>query len=104
MKTLREMQQDVDHLIVEEWHNHYWAPLSMLARLSEEVGELARELNARYGEKPKKAGEAEGSVSDEIGDILYILAAMANSFDIDLNTAFEQVMAKYRKRDANRWT
>jgi NTP pyrophosphatase (non-canonical NTP hydrolase) len=103
LKTLREIQQDVDHLITEEWHSHYWTPLSNLARLTEEVGELAREINHHYGEKPKKASEQDGNIATEMGDILYILAALANSLDIDLNEAFNQVMDKYRQRDVQRW-
>ncbi|HEY7414222.1 MAG TPA: nucleotide pyrophosphohydrolase [Ktedonobacteraceae bacterium] len=103
MRTLQDVQQEVDHLIREEWQNHYWHPLSMLARLTEEVGELAREINHHYGEKPKKAEEEENSIAAEIGDIFYIIAAMANSLDIDLDEAFSLVMDKYRQRDAMRW-
>ena len=103
MRTLGEVQQEVDHLIKEEWQSTYWAPLSSLARLTEEVGELAREINHRYGEKPKKAVEAQGDIANEMGDILFILASLANSLDIDLNSAFEEVMAKYQQRDARRW-
>jgi NTP pyrophosphatase (non-canonical NTP hydrolase) len=35
--------------IVDKWINQfeYWPPLSMLASLVEEVGELAREINAK---------------------------------------------------------
>ena len=104
MRTLAELQQEVDQLIIEEWHSNYWHPLSTLARLTEEVGELAREMNHRYGEKPKKASESEGNMSAELGDILYIIAALANSVGIDLDSAFDEVMAKYRQRDAQRWT
>ncbi|HLH63739.1 MAG TPA: nucleotide pyrophosphohydrolase [Ktedonobacteraceae bacterium] len=103
MRTLVEVQQEVDHLIKEEWHSHYWHPLSSLARLTEEVGELAREINHRYGEKPKKAAEDEGNLSAELGDILYIVASLANSTGVDLDRAFGEVMAKYRRRDAQRW-
>jgi NTP pyrophosphatase (non-canonical NTP hydrolase) len=104
MRTLRDVQQAVDTLITEEWHNHYWSPLSNLARLTEEVGELAREINHTYGEKPKKSGERAGTIASEMGDILFILASLANSIDIDLESAFEEVMATYQKRDAQRWT
>lgn len=103
MRTLHDVQQEVDHLIREEWQSHYWQPLSSLARLTEEVGELAREINHHYGEKPKKAAEEKGSITAEIGDILYIVASLANSLDIDLNEAFDKVMEKYRQRDATRW-
>jgi NTP pyrophosphatase (non-canonical NTP hydrolase) len=103
MRTLRDIQREIDTLIKEEWRSDYWAPLSSLARLTEEVGELARELNHTYGEKPKKASEGEGSIATEIGDILFILASLANSTGVDLDGAFEGVMTKYRSRDEQRW-
>jgi NTP pyrophosphatase (non-canonical NTP hydrolase) len=103
MSTLRDIQREIDTLIKEEWRSDYWAPLSSLARLTEEVGELARELNHTYGEKPKKASEGEGSIATELGDILFILASLANSTGIDLDAAFEGVMTKYRSRDEQRW-
>jgi NTP pyrophosphatase (non-canonical NTP hydrolase) len=103
MRTLGEIQHEVDHLIREEWHSTYWAPLSSLARLTEEVGELAREINHRYGEKQKKESEGQSDIAGEMGDILFILASLANSLDIDLDSAFEKVTAKYQHRDAQRW-
>jgi NTP pyrophosphatase (non-canonical NTP hydrolase) len=103
MRTLQDVQHEIDTLIREKWHSHYWAPLSSLARLTEEVGELAREVNHTYGEKPKKASEEQGNIAAEMGDILFILASLANSLGIDLDEAFEQVMAKYQRRDAQRW-
>ena len=103
MRTLTDVQQEIDHLIKEEWHSDYWHPLSSLARLTEEVGELAREINHHYGEKPKKASEDEGNISAELGDILYIVASLANSIGVNLDTAFDEVMKKYRQRDAQRW-
>src|SRR5947209_19122964 len=103
-KTLRDVQQEIDVLIKEEWQSDYWTPLSSLARLTEEVGELAREINHSYGEKPKKSSEGRSSIANEVGDILFIVAALANSIEVDLYSAFEGVMAKYRRRDAQRWS
>jgi len=103
MKTLHDVQQEIDVLIKEEWQSNYWAPLSSLARLTEEVGELAREINHSYGEKTKKASEGEGSIVAEMGDILFILASLANSIGVDLDAAYEEVMKKYQHRDAQRW-
>src|SRR6266496_5741500 len=102
MRTLGDMQHEVEHLIKEEWHSSYWAPLSSLARLTEEVGELAREINHSYGEKPKKSSEGRGSIAAEMGDILFILASLANSIGVNLDAAFTEVMAKYQRRDAQR--
>jgi len=37
------MQEEVDNWI-SQFEEGYWNPLSMMARLAEEVGELAREI------------------------------------------------------------
>lgn len=100
---LRAAQREVDAWI-SRFEEGYWQPLSMLARLTEEVGELAREVNHLYGEKPKKPGEPENDISLELADILFIVCAFANSLDIDLEDAFRRMMEKVRTRDAERWS
>lgn len=102
-KTLEQVQKEVDQYI-NQFEEGYFQPLSMLARLTEEVGELARELNHHYGEKPKKPGEKENSIQNELGDLMFLLVCFANSLHIDLDEAFQEVMKKYQVRDANRWT
>lgn len=102
-KSLKSMQQEVDRYI-SQFKEGYFKPLSMLARMSEEVGELAREVNHLYGEKPKKATEADNSIELELGDILFITICFANSLGIDLTEAHDKVMHKFQTRDANRWT
>ncbi len=47
------MQQEVDTYI-SQFKEGYFSPLAMLARMTEELGELAREVNHTFGEKPKK--------------------------------------------------
>ncbi len=101
--SFAEAQREVDDWI-SQFEEGYWKPLSMLARVTEEVGELARILNHEYGEKPKKPGEAPQEVAEEIADIVFVLLSLANSLGIDMDAAFAQVMAKYRSRDAGRWT
>lgn len=100
--TLKDVQREVDAYIAP-FADGYWHPLANLARLTEEVGELARELNDRYGQKPKKAGEDPGSVALELGDILFVVTCLANQLGIDLEAAFQAVLEKYRTRDAGRW-
>ena len=101
--TLSDVQTRVDDWI-SQFEAGYWPPLSMLARLTEEVGELARELNHTYGHKPKKKGEPPGDIALEVADIIFVLVCLCNSLGIDLGTAFERVMQKYEKRDGSRWT
>jgi len=101
--ALREAQQLVDQWI-SQYKEGYFPPLTNLARLSEEVGELAREINHRFGEKTKKKEEADGDLALELADILFVVICLANSQGIDLDQAFDQVMAKVTTRDADRWT
>lgn len=100
---ISEAQSAVD-AYVSQFKEGYWPPLSNLARLIEEVGELARELNHRYGNKPKKADEPEQDLAIELADILFVIVAIANEQKIDLEKAFEQVLEKYQVRDRDRWT
>ncbi len=101
--TIAQAQQAVD-AYVSQFKEGYWPPLSNLARLIEEVGELARELNHRYGDKPKKPGEPEQDVGMELADILFVLIAIANQQQIDLQASFQAVLDKYQVRDRDRWT
>ena len=102
-KTLKQMQREVDEYI-SQFKEGYFSPLAMLARMTEEGGELAREINHVYGEKPKKETEEENSIEMELGDILFILLCFANSLGIDLQASHDQVMEKFRTRDKDRWT
>ena len=102
-KTLQVMQAEVDAYI-SQFKEGYFKPMTMLARMTEEVGELAREVNHQFGEKPKKPDEADNSIELELGDILFITICFANSLGIDLTTAHDKVMQKFQTRDANRWT
>ena len=100
--SLTEVQQRVDGW-VSQFEEGYFHPLTNLARLTEEVGELAREINHRFGQKTKKREEAEGDLAMELADILFVLICIANREGIDLQQAFERMMAKVESRDAARW-
>jgi NTP pyrophosphatase (non-canonical NTP hydrolase) len=101
--SFRQAQDAVDRW-VSQYEEGYFSPLTNLARLTEEVGELAREINHRFGQKTKKPEEAEGSLAMELADILFVVICLANSQKIDLDAAFDQMMAKVTARDAARWT
>ncbi len=99
---IAEAQAAVDEWI-GQFEEGYWPPLANLARLTEEVGELARLINHTYGPKKKKSSEAEQEIGEELADILFVLIAIANEQKIDLTKAFDGVLQKYRARDAGRW-
>lgn len=92
------MQKEVDDYI-SQFKAGYFSPLANLARLTEEVGELAREINHYYGEKQKKPTEEENSVKAELGDNLFVLLCIANSLGIDMTESFNDTMEKFNTRD-----
>jgi NTP pyrophosphatase (non-canonical NTP hydrolase) len=101
--SLTDCQSRVDAWI-SKFEEGYFHPLTNLARLTEEVGELAREVNHRFGQKTKKQDEPEGDLGMEMADILFVLICMANREGIDLQQAFDRMMNKVEHRDSTRWT
>lgn len=102
-KTVKELQEEV-HTYISQFKEGYFSPLAMMARLTEELGELAREVNHYHGEKPKKTSEDEKTIEEELGDLLFVMICFANSLDIDLVEAHNRVMTKFNTRDKDRWT
>lgn len=101
-KSMKEMQKDVNDYI-GQFKAGYFSPLAQMARLTEEIGELAREVNHSYGEKTKKETEPPKEISEELGDVLFVVISMANSLDIDLTDSFNETMQKFSQRDRNRF-
>jgi NTP pyrophosphatase (non-canonical NTP hydrolase) len=97
LPSLAELQKVIDTWIKER--GRYWSPLSQYARLAEEVGELGRELNFRYGDKPRAAKDSGGSIADELGDVLFVIILLANDLGIDLSSALSETLKKYERRD-----
>jgi NTP pyrophosphatase (non-canonical NTP hydrolase) len=101
--SLTDAQHRVDAWI-SQFEEGYFHPLTNLARLTEEVGELAREVNHRFGQKTKRRGEPPGDLAMEMADILFVLICMANREGIDLQEAFDRMIEKVENRDEHRWT
>ena len=100
--TIKDAQQQVDAWI-SQFKEGYFPLLLNLARMTEEVGEIARVVAHMSGKKPKP-GEEVGDLGMELADLLFVVICMANGEGIDLDAKFSQVMEKYQIRDQNRWT
>jgi NTP pyrophosphatase (non-canonical NTP hydrolase) len=99
---MNKIQKETDKWIKQCGYG-YFSPHEALARLMEETGELAREINHTFGPKKKKSTEPNRNVDDEMGDILFTLACIANPLKIDLDKAFDRVMKKLYTRDKDRY-
>ncbi len=100
--SLKDAQKEVDKW-VQQYKIGYWKPHEILVRLTEEVGELAREINNLFGPKPKKSTEEVKEMGEEIADVIFTLCCLANSQNIDLDESFKKAMDKCYNRDNNRF-
>ena len=90
-------QERVDNYI--ENFGGYWQELSMLARLVEEVGELSRSMNIKFGDKKKKHEDDGGELQDEVADVFFTILAIANKLKINADEALTKKLGKYAQRD-----
>ncbi len=79
----------------------YFSELTNMALLTEEVGELARIIAGKYGDRSPKKGEKH-DLGEEMADVLFVLLCLANQCDVDLQKAFAKKMVKRTTRDATR--
>lgn len=99
---MKEIQKEVDEW-VQQYKIGYFKPLEIMLRLTEETGELAREINHHFGPKKKKDTEDIKEIEDEIADIIFTLTCLSNSLDLDMDRGFKSIMNKLNNRDKDRW-
>ena len=95
---LPETQQQVDAWI--RGHGGYWDKFQILARLTEELGEVASAVQRLEGLRPRR-GDVD--LAGEVGDLLFTLAAFANINGLSLEDCLKQVFEKYDIRDGQAW-
>ena len=100
--TFEQVSERVDRYI-SQFREGYFPPLLMLARLTEEVGEVARVIAHQNGKTPK-LGEEMGDLELELADLLFVMVCMANERGVNLERGFERMMHKVETRDKDRWT
>lgn len=80
----------------------YFDPLTNMAMLSEEVGEVARIMARRYGEQSEKESDKARDLGEELSDVMFVVLCLANQTGTDLQAAWERRMAAKTVRDAHR--
>jgi NTP pyrophosphatase (non-canonical NTP hydrolase) len=105
MKTDSEISIREAQTMVDEWIRtvgvRYFSPLTNMAVLAEETGEVARIMARKYGDQSFKAGEKD-NLGDELADLLWVTIAIANQTGVDLTEAFKQNIEKKTNRDKDR--
>ena len=99
--TLQEAQQ-----LVDDWIKtigvRYFSPLTNMAILTEEVGEVARLISRLYGEQSFKESDKQLDLGDELADVLWVVLCLANQTGVDLTEAIRRNIEKKTQRDATR--
>ena len=100
--TIQEAQEAVDNWI-NTYGVRYFNELTNMAILTEEVGEVARNIARRYGEQSSgKAAMEKEDLADELSDVFFVLICLANQTGIDLEESFRKNLQKKTVRDFER--
>ena len=98
--TLSGAQKLVDQW-VKTYGVRYFSELTNMAILTEEVGELARQMARTYGDQSFKQGDTP-NLGDEMADVLWVLLCLANQTGIDLEEELRRNIEKKTSRDKTR--
>jgi NTP pyrophosphatase (non-canonical NTP hydrolase) len=80
----------------------YFSELTNLGILMEEVGEVARIMSRTYGDQSFKDTDKKHDLADELADVLFVIACIANQTGIDLTQSIHKNLEKKSIRDKNR--
>lgn len=99
--TISDWQRIVDNW-VQTIGVRYFSELTNLGILMEEVGELARIMSRVYGDQSFKPSDTQEDLADELADILFVVACIANQTGVNLTDAILKNLEKKTQRDRDR--
>lgn len=103
--TIQQYQIKVDKWI-QSVGVRYFSPLTNMAILTEEVGEVARLMARMHGDQSFKETENQEDskhlLADELADVIWVVACLANQNGIDLSEAITNNFTKKNVRDKSR--
>lgn len=94
--------------MVDEWiriiGRGYFDPLTNMAVLTEEVGEVARIMARTYGmQRPKPGDKGADRLAEELADVVWVVMAIANQTGVDLPAAWLDKLRAKTIRDRERF-
>ena len=98
---LKSLQRKVDNWI-NEHGVRYFDPLTNMAQLTEEVGEVARVISRKFGEQSAKESDKKIDLGEELSDVLFVVFCLANQTGLDLDESFNKKLEYKSKRDSSR--
>ena len=97
-----EMQKQVDKWL-SQYDPTYFPPLSIMAQIAEEVGELSRSVNSEYGGRVPKTTDPKTEIGNEICHVVFELICLANSHNINLGEMWGKAILPRIERDKDRY-
>ena len=103
--SIEELQATVDRWITTTGGG-YFSELTNAVILAEETGEVARLMARLYGDQRAKPSDSVSlrALADELADVVWVVAAIANQTGISLSDALEANLNKKNLRDATRFS
>ena len=105
-KLNSDMELKIIQKRVDDWISkhgvRYFDPLTNMAQLTEEVGEVARIISRRYGEQSEKESDKKVDLGEELSDVLFVVFCLANQTGIDLEKSFNKKLKFKSLRDGKR--
>ena len=98
---IKNSQLAVDRWI-KEHGVRYFDPLTNMALLTEETGEVARIIARRYGQQSEKESDKAKDLGEELADVVFVALCLANQTGIDLQEAFDRKLELKTRRDHDR--
>ena len=99
------LQTEVDTWI-KNYGVRYFDEMTNTVVLMEEVGEFSRLMARQFGEqsfkKDQKPENVMDNISDELGDILFVVTCLANQMNINLEDVVKRNLDKKTNRDRDR--
>ena len=92
---MKKIQQKIKDFCKK--HNLESSPEHRILDTMSELGEVAKEV-LKMTDYGRKKAEYREEIKPELGDLLFSLITIANSFDVDLEEALNMVLEKYEKR------
>lgn len=95
MKTIRDVQDDLERFVNEREWQPYQSPKNLVMALTGEVGELVEHFQwLTQEESANLNAEQLSEVQDEMADVFVYLIRLADKLGVDLLEAAEQKIAK----------
>jgi len=82
----------------KDFEGNMWDPFVLISDILEEAGEVAAVVKGLEGYKPPDKPKTRDMLASELSDLLYSIFALAEYYEIDLDSSFIKIVNSYEER------